>query len=224
MEITPEELIGQFGIATNQAQDPRRGSNSRYTLEECIKGALSVFMTQSPSFLDFQKTMRGKTGRDNAESLFGMQAIPDEDQIRTVLDEIPPDTFFGVFEWVFNRMVQSGEIKQFQSELGYLVALDGTQTFSTNTNHIHCINCLTKTHKTTGNVTYYHSVITPVLVKPGFGYVLNFPPELIVPQDGSRKQDCEINGGKRWIGTNGEQIVHILQWVKTTTYNIVMCK
>lgn len=40
-------------------------------------------------------------------------------------------------------------------------------------------------------IHYYHSAITPVVVKPGSPHVLPLPPEFIVPQDGHEKQDCE---------------------------------
>jgi hypothetical protein len=66
--------------------------------------------------------------------------------------------------------------------LGYLLSLDGTGYFSSET--IHCKNCLTKTDEKTGKATYYHSAITPVLVKPGEKHVLSLPPAFITPQDG----------------------------------------
>lgn len=46
---------------------------------------------------------------------------------------------------------------------------------------------------------FYHSAITPVIVKPGKAQVLPLPPEFIVPQDGSEKQDCERMAAKRWL-------------------------
>jgi hypothetical protein len=57
-------------------------------------------------------------------------------------------------------------------------------------------NCL-KREDRTGKVHFYHSAITPVIVKPGKAQVLPLPPEFIVPQDGSEKQDCERMAAKR---------------------------
>ena len=48
-------------------------------------------------------------------------------------------------------------------------------------------------------VSYYHSAISPVLVKPGSPQVLSLPPEFITPQDGVEKQDCERAAAYRWL-------------------------
>ena len=48
-------------------------------------------------------------------------------------------------------------------------------------------------------VSYYHSAISPVLVKPGSPQVLSLPPEFITPQAGVEKQDCERAAAYRWL-------------------------
>jgi hypothetical protein len=50
-----------------------------------------------------------------------------------------------------------------------------------------------------GEITYYHSAITPVIVAPGQKHAIALRPEFIVPQDGQVKQDCEIAAAKRWL-------------------------
>lgn len=78
----------------------------------------------------------------------------------------------------------------------YLVALDGTGYYSSKT--ICCKNCLKKEHKD-GEITYSHQAITPVIVFPNKSRVISLFPELIKNDDGSKKQDCEINASKRWL-------------------------
>jgi hypothetical protein len=205
MEFSAPELIKELRIASSSFPDNRTGTNTRYSMEDVVLGAFSVFLTQSPSFLSFQHSMREKTGRDNGQSLFSMRSLPTDDQIRQVLDGISPNLLFPVFEKCLNRLVANGDIEQFKSDLGYLVALDGTQYFSSDT--IHCRDCLTKTDKKTGTVTYYHAAITPVIVKPGDEHVLSLVPEYIIPQDGSEKQDCEIKASKRLLLSHIEQVL-----------------
>ena len=41
-------------------------------------------------------------------------------------------------------------------------------------------------------------------MKPGQAQVLPLPPEFIVPQDGSEKQDCERVAAKRWLAQHHE--------------------
>ena len=81
-----------------------------------------------------------------------------------------------------------------------LIALDGTWYFSSD--KIHCENCSGIEHKS-GQTLYHHSAITPVIVAPGQPYAIPPRPEFIIPRDGSTKQDCEINAGKRWLDHNG---------------------
>ena len=68
----------------------------------------------------------------------------------------------------------------------------------------HCDKCSTRQHAN-GTVTYFHSVVTPVLVKPGCDKVIPLAPEFVTPQDGNEKQDCELNAAKRWLAEHGEE-------------------
>jgi hypothetical protein len=63
---------------------------------------------------------------------------------------------------------------------------------------IHCEHCSTRQHAN-GQITYSHTVLTPVVLKPSCKEVIPLAPEFILPQDGAVKQDCELNAGKRWL-------------------------
>lgn len=211
--ISPDELI-QVLLQTGQGLSGGEGKGSRYTTGDGILGAFSVFFTQCPSFLDFQRQMEAATGKSNANSLFGMNAIPQDQQIRRIVDEVHPTGLYPVFDWCFDRLVNEKEIDQFKSELGYLIALDGTGQGSSET--IYCKNCLTKTTKKTGKKRYYHSVLTPVLVKPGGKHIFPLSPEYISPQDGDTKQDCENKAAKRWFKRGKKKYTEIEEGVVTT--------
>jgi hypothetical protein len=181
----------------DQLPDPRRGKNTTYTVKDAALGAFAVFFTQSPSFLAHQQTLRQAKGISNAQSLFGITQIPCDNQIRTLLDRVPPDRLFPVFTTVTHALLTAGAIKRFHVLNGtVLIALDGTQYFSSK--HISCPSCSQKT-SATGTVTYSHSAITPVIVAPGKAEVLTLEPEFITPQDGHAKQDCEQEAAKRWV-------------------------
>ena len=76
------------------------------------------------------------------------------------------------------------------------LALEGTRYFSSQ--KIQCACCSTPSHAN-GQVTYFHSVVLPVLGKPGLDKVIPVAPELVQPQEGAAKQDCELNAAKRWL-------------------------
>jgi hypothetical protein len=178
--------------------DHRKPSpNTRYTMQDAAFGAFGIFFMQSPSFLEYQRRLQGSTGRNNAQTLLGVQQIPCDNQIRTLLDPIAPSHFDPLFLEVFQRLEQHHLCDSFRV-LGdqRLVALDGTTYFSSQA--IHCPNCLTR-QLANGHTLYYHPAITPVVVCPKRAQVLALPPEYIMPQDGHNQQDCEQMAGTRWI-------------------------
>lgn len=81
-----------------------------------------------------------------------------------------------------------------------LLVFEGTEHFSSHT--IHCPNCSSRPHAN-GAVTYCHTALTPVLVKPGLDKVIPLAPEFVRPQDGAQKQDGELNAAKRWLAACG---------------------
>lgn len=198
-----DNMVNYLKSLASGFPDKRTGTNLTYSMEDAVLGAFSVFFTQSPSFLAFQKTMEQDKGKSNAQTLFGMHKIPCDNHIRDLLDEVHPSYVFSLFSFIFNGINESGYLDIFRSiNDNLLIALDGVQYFSSNT--IHCKNCSISKHRD-GSVTYSHSAITPVIVAPGNDKVIALEPEFIIPQDGHKKQDCENAAAKRWIQNHGAQ-------------------
>ena len=165
--------------------------------------AFSVFFMQSPSFLDFQRTMQETQGKNNAQTLFGVFQIPTDNHIRSLLDAVEPVSVYPLFDFIFDGFNRAGVIDSFRTkDRQLLLALDGTQYFSSQKLHGAC--CSNKTHGN-GKVSYSHTVVTPVLVNPGCDKVIPLAPEFVRPQDGHEKQDCEINASLRWLESSGSQ-------------------
>jgi hypothetical protein len=182
----------------------KTGPNTRYRIQDAALGAFGLFFTQSPSFLAYQRTLQQTKGQNNVHTLFGVQQIPCDNQIRTLLDPLLPSALDAVFVEVFERLEQHRLLTPLRS-LGHqlLVALDGTNSFSSTA--IHCQNCLTR-QLTNGQPLYYHDAIKPVIVCPGHSQVIALPPEYIMPQDGQAKQDCERAAAKRWLSKHAERV------------------
>ena len=180
--------------------DRRTGTNTNYTMLDIGMGAFSVFFTQSPSFLSHQQLMKETKGVSNAETIFGIEKTPCDNHVRTILDEVSPEHVYPVYDEVYDAFAKREEFQSFTGINGTrLVAMDGTWYFSSG--KISCRSCSTIEHKN-GDTTHYHSAITPVIVAPGIKQAIPLRPEFITPQDGSTKQDCETNAGKRWIDNN----------------------
>jgi hypothetical protein len=201
LAIGMPELLSMLTAELNNLPDERKPSNNtKYTVEEALLSAFSVFFMQSRSFLDHQRLMKSQKGKDNAQSLFGIENIPCDNQIRTLLDLVPASTVFGVFRSVYDGLSKTGNLKPYQCFGGeFLLTLDGTEYFSSK--KIHCPHCCHRHHKN-GSTTYYHAAVTPILVAPGRPQVLGLEPEFITPQDGHDKQDCENAAAKRWIAAH----------------------
>ena len=198
--ISTSQLIGFLDQELKELPDNRKGENKKYTVNHAVKAGFSVFFTQSPSFLQHQRLMKPKKGKDNAESLFGLSEIPCDNQIRKLLDPIPATTVFGAFKSTYKWLEANGVIEQFKYlDNQILMALDGTEYYSSK--KINCPHCNCRNHRN-GSVTYYHQVVTPVIVSPSKKQVINFPPEFIKKQDGKTKQDCENAAVKRWLLRN----------------------
>ena len=210
MNFVPQTVVITLNNITQKLRetfsnfvDTRKGKNKQYTMIDAALSAFSIFFMQSPSFLEYQRTLEQTHGRNNARSLFGVHEIPCDNQIRTLLDSTPPSALEPMFDYLFDSLNQAGIINKYRSKLGYLlIALDGTETFSSK--KIHCKHCSTRNHAN-GETTYYHSAITPVLVKPKCDKVIPLLPEFIQPQDGAEKQDCEINAAKRLLASHGKK-------------------
>ena len=183
--------------------DQRTGDNTKYSMQDIGLGAFSVFFTQCPSFLTHQKTMQHAKGQSNAQSLFHLDQIPSDNHIRQTLDSVPPEQLFACYDAVLDSLHQTDHLAGWRTlQDTLLIALDGTWYYSSQ--KIHCPNCSSLEHPS-GEKTYYHSAVTPVIVAPGHEQAIALRPEFIVPQDGHTKQDCEIAAGKRWLEKHAAQ-------------------
>jgi len=182
----------------SSAPDVRKPSNNkRYRVADGILAAFSVFFMQSGSFLAHQRLLESKQGRSNARSLFQVEEIPSDPQIRNLLDPLTSGYFREDFWYILDALREQQGLGAWRNAMNtYAIALDGVSFFSSE--QICCAKCLKRTDRS-GVEHFYHSAITPVFVKPGQTQVLPLPPEFIVPQDGNEKQDCERMAAKRWL-------------------------
>lgn len=196
-------VVDSFRASLSSLPDKRTGKNIRYEMLDAGLSAFSVFFTQTPSFLANQRKMAKTKGRNNAQSLFGVHQIPSDNHIRDLLDGVPVEHLYPVFDDILGVLKATNQLSKFRSFADtLLMPLDGTEYFSST--KIHCPHCSTRQLKS-GEVRYFHTVVTPVIACPGRREVIPLVPEFIVPQDGHDKQDCENAAAKRWFQKHGER-------------------
>ncbi|MEP6588069.1 MAG: ISNCY family transposase, partial [Polaromonas sp.] len=138
--MTVKVLIEQVRSTFEQLPDTRKGGpNQRYVLQDAALSAFAVFFTQSPSFLDYQVRMQKDKGRNNASTLFGVHQIPSDPQIRNLLEPVGPEHLAPLFIDTVELMHRQGQLQTHRALGGLLIALDGTQYFSSTA--ISCPNC-----------------------------------------------------------------------------------
>ena len=99
-----DEIINHLNELSPKLPDKRTGSNTRYTMADIVLAAFAVFFTQSPSFLDHQRTLKKRKGKSNAQTIFQMDEVPCDKHVRDILDSVPPDEFSVVYGVVFNYL------------------------------------------------------------------------------------------------------------------------
>lgn len=196
-------VVDSFRASLSSLPDKRTGKNSRYEMLDAGLSAFSVFFTQTPSFLANQRKMAKTKGHSNAQSLFGVHQIPSDNHIRDLLDGVPVERLYPVFDDILQVLKATHQLSAFRSFADtLLMPLDGTEYFSST--KIHCPHCSTR-QLNSGEVRYFHTVVTPVIACPGRREVIPLVPEFIVPQDGHDKQDCENAAAKRWFQKHAER-------------------
>ena len=185
-----------MSVRFDQIDDWRQGAKVGYCLHDCLMSGFAMMFFQDPSLLCFQQRIQDRMQRNNLGTVFNVGTIAKDTQMRDVLDTIEPEAVESIFSDFFLRLQRGKQLAQYQFiDDMYLISMDGSQYFSSE--KIHCPKCLVKFKN--GKVRYYHQILQSAMVHPDIRQVLVLAPEQISNQDGTEKQDCEINAGKRCI-------------------------
>ena len=190
-------LMKSLAKQLSKMKDEREQGKVKYSIHDCFMSAFAMMFFQDPSLLSFQRRMKEKRNRSNLETVFKVKAIPKDSQLREVIDNSDFDKLEKVFPEYFKALQRSKYLESYQFLGGkYLITLDGSEYFSSE--KICCPGCLTKKSKR-GKVRYHHQILQAALVHPEHKQVIVLAPEQVRNTDGSEKQDCEINAGKRML-------------------------
>lgn len=172
-----------------------RAANRTIPLVDALMSAFAMFSLKDSSLLEFDER-RAKDS--NLKSIYGLEAIPSDTQMRTILDPVEPDDIKPLYKDVFGQL-QRGKVLEQMTFVGkhYLLSLDGSGYYSSKKTH--CDSCLEKKNSKTGEITYSHQMLVGAIVHPDVKAVIPLAPEPIIKQDGETKNDCERNAAKRFF-------------------------
>ena len=198
-----DRLLDDVRAACGAFPDKRK-AGGEYSMSDIGVGAFSLFFMQSESFLAHQRSLEDSRKVSNCRTLFGIEKIPTDNHIRSMLDPVHPEHLQSVFDSVLSALGDHGGLGAFQRLGGRtLIALDGTEYFCSQ--KLGCPNCQTR-KRANGKIESYHSMLAATIVAPGHAAVVPLMPEFIVKPDGAEKQDCERNAAKRWLSAHGERV------------------
>ena len=170
-----------------------RPADTDIALSDVLMSAFAMFSLKAPSLLAFDK----ERAEGNLPTIYGIQRVPCDTYMRERLDPISPKGLRPVFTSIFRQLQRGKALEAMQFLDGhYLLALDGTEYFSSQT--IHCAACLHRVHRN-GSITYAHQMLGAALIHPDQRAVIPLMPEPIMNCDGTDKNDCERNAAKRFV-------------------------
>lgn len=172
-----------------------RASNVVYKLQDVLLSGYALFALKYPSMHRFEQ--QSEIEKENLKNLFGIEKVISDAQMRRVLDEVNPDQLFELFSNRVDHLKSLGVLSDYRFLKNYLlVPIDGVHHFESK--KVKCKRCTVKQHRN-GTTSYNHSMLGATLVHPQRKEVFPIGCEAIEKQDGSRKNDCELNAAKRLL-------------------------
>ena len=202
--LSADSLFALMRSGFEQVPD-QRAENVTILLPDALMSGFAMFSLKDPSLLAFDER---RATDSNLKSIYDIERVPSDTQMRTILDDVEPVNIRPVFKDVLLQLKRSKELDKFRFLGGsYLVSLDGTGYLLSN--KIHCSSCLQKVNRRTGEVTYYHQLMGAVIIHPNRQEVIPLMPEPIMKQDGETKNDCERNAAKRFLAQLKQGYPHL---------------
>jgi hypothetical protein len=171
-----------------------------------LMSAFAMFSLKDPSLLVFDK--RRIEGDANLNSVYGIDRVPSDTQMRDVLDMVDPVQLRTAFTRVFSLLQRGKALEQMRFlDQYYLISCDGTGFYY----YLKVGNdaCLRKKHGDNLEKAYHQQFYGASLIHPDFREVISFCPEPIVKQDGTTKNDCERSAARRFMEAFRKEHPHL---------------
>jgi len=187
-------MLKQVRSAFGKIVDTCKGTG--YSLSDVMMSGLAIFGLKYASLLQFDEKRTEPRIRANLARLYGVNQAPCDTQLRERLDEVEPEAIRPAFIALHQQLQRQKVLQDYNYLGGLLLSIDGTGQFSSNT--IHCPECCER-KRSDGHTEYYHQLLGAAIVHPDKRQVLPLFPETMTRQDGSQKNDCELNAAKRLL-------------------------
>jgi hypothetical protein len=182
-----------------------RVGKPQIAVADALMSGFAMFSLKDPSLLAFDH--RRKNESHNLRTIYGIKEIPCDTQMRAIVDPVPPDELRPAHNAAFSALQRGKALERMvYLDEGYLMPMDGTGYFSSD--KLFSDACMMKV-SSTGQITYYLQMLGAAIVHPGRAEVIPMIPEIISRQDGTEKNDCEMNASRRFIEKLRQEHPHL---------------
>ena len=189
-----DTIINLVRVGFKTVTDPRR-DNLTYPLPNLLNLSFAMFSLKDTSLSTFKEQFNVRA--ENLQRVYGVESLPGDTALREGIDEVNPKDLQKLFNPLLDFLRDKGVLKKRHVLSQYtVVSVDGTSHYCSGIKG--CPQCMVKHHRN-GKTSYYHQLLGAVAVHPEQSTVFPVACEAIVKQDGSTKNDCELNASKRII-------------------------
>src|SRR5262245_51222653 len=109
-----------------------RLDDTEISVTDALMSAFAMFSLKAPALLAFDK----ERAEGNLHTIYGIERVPCDTHMRTILDPVSPKVLRPVFKSVFRQLQRGKAFEPMTFLEGHdLLALDGTEYFSSKTMH-----------------------------------------------------------------------------------------
>lgn len=102
--LTLEAMIERRSETFKGIADERAEGRVSYPLPDTLMSGFALMFYQPPSLLGIQRVMKQKRGRCNLETIFGVNDVPSDTQMREILDGGPTEPLRQVLPELFESV------------------------------------------------------------------------------------------------------------------------
>jgi len=177
--------------------DFRQETKVEHGVHDVLMSGFAMMFYQDSSLLQFQQRLQEAIHKNNLQTLFQVESIPKDSQMREVIDEVESQELEPLFEDFFRPLQRGKHLEGYRVLRDFhVISVDGSGYFSSD--KIHCSGCLKRETKK-GKIGYEHKIVQAALMHPDKRQVFPLAPEEVKNTDGQDKQDCEVEAGKRLV-------------------------
>lgn len=111
--LSLKPLIDGFKQRISTIPDNRRKNSVDYSVLDTALSVLACMFYKSGSLLKFQRLMEKKLYKSNLQTQFGVEKIPSDNQIRTIISSLRSEQFSDVFKTYLYCLQRGKYLKRF---------------------------------------------------------------------------------------------------------------